>query len=280
MDKSKIDEVYNRDIGIKRLKLLIERLRDPENGCPWDIEQDNKSIAHYCIEEAHELQHAISLNKPDSIKSELGDLLFQIAFHCNIAEKEHGFSFDDIIQDVCDKMIFRHPHVFNSQEGQEKTISSEEVKNNWEKIKSLEKKSTQDSTNFFEDVPLSLPALSHALKVQKKASQLKFDWSNSKGILDKISEEARELWQASESKQKIAVEEEFGDLLFSLINLARKLDVDPENSLDISINKFKKRVGESIKIIKAEKITDEQLTDEKLLEIWEQVKKLLKKNDS
>jgi len=280
MDKSKIDEVYNRDIGIKRLKLLIERLRDPENGCPWDIEQDNKSIAHYCIEEAHELQHAISLNKPDSIKSELGDLLFQIAFHCNIAEKDHGFSFDDIIQDVCDKMIFRHPHIFNLQEGQEKTISSEEVKNNWEKIKSLEKKSTQDSTNFFEDVPLSLPALSHALKVQKKASQLKFDWSNSKGILDKISEEARELWQASESKQKIAVEEEFGDLLFSLINLARKLDVDPENSLDISINKFKKRVGESIKIIKAEKITDEQLTDEKLLEIWEQVKKLLKKNDS
>jgi len=280
MDKSKIDEVYNRDIGIQRLTLLIERLRDPENGCPWDIEQDNKSIAHYCIEEAHELQHAISLNKPDSIKSELGDLLFQIAFHCNIAEKQHGFSFDDIIQDVCDKMIFRHPHVFNAQEGQERTISSEEVKNNWEKIKSLEKKSAQDSTNFFEDVPLSLPALSHALKVQKKASQLKFDWSDSKGILDKISEEARELWQASESKQKIAVEEEFGDLLFSLINLARKLDVDPEKSLDISINKFKKRVGESIKIIKAEKITDEQLTDEKLLEIWEQVKKLLKKNDS
>ena len=105
------------------------------------------------------------------------------------------------------------------QEGQEKTISSEEVKDNWEKIKSLEKKSAQDSTNFFEDVPLSLPALSHALKVQKKASQLKFDWSDSEGILGKINEEARELWRAYESKEKIAVEEEFGDLLFSLINL-------------------------------------------------------------
>ena len=280
MDKSKNDEVYNRDIGIKRLKSLIERLRDPENGCPWDIEQDSKSIAHYCIEEAHELQHAISLNKKDSIKSELGDLLFQIAFHCNIAEKQHGFSFDDIIQDVCDKMIFRHPHVFNLQEGQKKPISSKEVKDNWEKIKSLEKKTTQDSTNFFEDVPLSLPALSHALKVQKKASQLKFDWTNSEGILEKINEEVRELCHAFESKEKFSVGEEFGDLLFSLVNLARKLDVDPETSLEVSINKFKKRVGESIKIIKAEKIPDEQLTDDKLLEIWEQVKELLKKNDA
>ena len=140
MDKSKIDEVYNRDIGIERLKSLVERLRDPEDGCPWDIEQDNKSIAHYCIEEAHELQHAILLNKTGSIKSELGDILFQIVFHCNIAEKSYGFSFDDIIQDVCDKMIFRHPHVFNKQAGQEKPISIEEVKDNWEKIKSLEKK--------------------------------------------------------------------------------------------------------------------------------------------
>ena len=107
MEKSKNDKVYNRDIGMQRLESLIERLRDPENGCPWDIEQDSKSIAHYCIEEAHELQHAISLDKTDAIKSELGDLLFQIAFHCNIAEKQYGFCFDDIIQDVCDKMILR-----------------------------------------------------------------------------------------------------------------------------------------------------------------------------
>ena len=280
MDKSKIDEVYNRDIGIARLKSLIERLRDPENGCPWDIEQDNKSIAHYCIEEAHELQHAILLNKTGSIKSELGDLLFQIIFHCNIAEKSYGFSFDDIIQDVCDKMIFRHPHVFNKQEGREKPFSIEEVKDNWEKIKSLEKKGSQDSTNFFEDVPLSLPALSHALKIQKTASQIKFDWANPEEMLGKINEEVRELWLASKSKEKIAIEEEFGDLLFSLVNLARKLNIDPENSLQGSINKFKKRVGESIKIIKTEKIPDDQLTDGKLLEIWEQVKRLLKQNES
>ena len=280
MDKSKIDEVYNRDIGIARLKSLIERLRDPENGCPWDIEQDNKSIAHYCIEEAHELHHAILLNKTGSIKSELGDLLFQIVFHCNIAEKSYGFSFDDIIQDVCDKMIFRHPHVFNKQEGQKKPISIEEVKDNWEKIKSLEKKGSQDPTNFFEDVPLSLPALSHALKIQKTASQIKFDWTNPEETLGKINEEVRELWLAYKSKEKIAIEEEFGDLLFSLVNLARKLNIDPENSLQGSINKFKKRVDESIKIIKTEKIPDDQLTDGKLLEIWEQVKKLLKKNES
>ena len=275
MDRSKNDEVYDREIGIQRLKSLVGRLRDPTRGCPWDIEQNCKSIAHYCIEEAHELQHAISLDKRDAIKSELGDLLFQIAFHCNIAEKDYGFSFDDIVQDVCDKMIFRHPHVFNTKKREEKSISSKEVKDNWEKIKSLEKNSSKDPTNVFEDVPFSLPALSHAIKVQKKASQLKFDWSNSEGILEKINEEATELRHAFEANDQFAVEEEFGDLLFSLINLARKLDVDPENSLKISINKFKKRVGESIKIIKSEKITDEQLTDEKLLKIWEQVKKLL-----
>ena len=280
MDKPKDDEVYNRDIGIERLKSLVERLRNPQNGCPWDIEQDSKSIAHYCVEEAHELQHAISLDKTEAIKSELGDLLFQIAFHCNIAEKQYGFAFDDIIQDVCDKMIFRHPHVFSEKEGQERHISSKEVRDNWEKIKSFEKNSPQDPENFFEDVPLSLPALSHATKVQKKASQLKFDWPNSEGMLKKISEEAKELWHASESKEKIAVEEEFGDLLFSLVNLARTLDVDPEKSLKVSINKFKKRVNESAKIIRSEKLSDEQLTEEKLLEIWEQVKDLLKKNDA
>ena len=277
MDKSTNDDVYNRNIGIKRLKLLVERLRDPQNGCPWDIEQDSKSIAHYCVEEAHELQHAISLDKADAIKSELGDLLFQIAFHCNIAETQYGFAFDDIIQDVCDKMIFRHPHVFNGREGQVRSISSKEVRDNWEKIKSFEKNSARDSENLFEDVPLSLPALSHAVKVQKKASQLKFDWAYSEGILEKINEEAKELWHAFDSKEKIAVEEEFGDLLFSLVNLARTLDVEPEKSLKISINKFKKRVQESIKVITDEKLSDEQLTEEKLLEIWERVKDLLKK---
>ena len=118
------------------------------------------------------------------------------------------------------------------------------------------------------------------MKAQKKASQLKFDFTNSEGILEKINEEARELWQAHESNEKIAVEEEIGDLLFSIVNLARKLDVDPENSLEVSINKFKKRVVESIKIITAEKLLDEQLTNDKLIEIWGQVKELLKKNDA
>ena len=276
MHKPKNDEVYNRKIGVQRLKSLVERLRDPENGCPWDIEQDSESIARYCIEEAHELQHAISLNKKDAIKSELGDLLFQIAFHCNIAEKAYDFSFDDVVQDVCDKMIFRHPHVFNSEKG-EKNISTQEVKDNWEKIKSLEKNNINEPERFFEDVPPSLPALSHAQKVQKKASQLKFDWTNSTDILEKINEEIEELQDANKAGEKAYVEEEFGDLLFSLVNLARKFDIDAEKSLGDSIKKFKKRISESIKLIKAEKISDKQLTDKKLLEIWERVKETLKK---
>ena len=149
MDKSKNGKVYNRNIGMERLESLVERLRDPISGCPWDIEQDNKSIAHYCIEEAHELQHAISLNKKDAIKSELGDLLFQIAFHCHIAEKDYGFTFDDVVQDVCDKMIFRHPHVFNKEKRDGSSISTKEVKDNWEKIKSLEKNNTKNPKRFF-----------------------------------------------------------------------------------------------------------------------------------
>ena len=280
MGNSKNDEIYDRNISIQRLKSLVERLRDPTYGCPWDIEQNNKSIAHYCVEEAHELQHAILLDKKDAIKGELGDLLFQIAFHCNIAEKEYGFSLDDIVQDVCDKMIFRHPHVFNKEKRGEKSISSKEVKDNWEKIKSLENKGTVDADNFFEDVPLSLPALSHAIKVQKKASQLNFDWSNSAEILAKINEEVKELWHAYEANEKISIEEEFGDVLFSLVNLGRKLDVDPERSLGVSIKKFKKRISESIKLIEAEKLSHKQLTDEKLLAIWEQAKNLLRQNDA
>ena len=280
MDKSKNDKVYNRDIGIQRLESLVERLRDPLSGCPWDIEQDNKSIAHYCIEEAHELQHAISLNKKDAIKSELGDLLFQIAFHCHIAEKDYGFTFDDVVQDVCDKMIFRHPHVFNKEKRDGSSISIKEVKDNWEKIKSLEKNNAKDPERFFEDVPLSLPALAHAAKVQKKASQLNFDWTNSSEVLSKINEEVKELWHACENNKKIYIEEEFGDVLFSVVNLGRKLDVDPEKSLDVSIKKFKKRVSESIKLIKAAKVSDKHLTDKKLHEIWEHAKDLLKKNDN
>ena len=277
MGNSKNDEIYDRNIGIKRLKSLVERLRDPKTGCPWDIEQNSKSIAHYCVEEAHELQHAISLNKKDAIKSELGDLLFQIAFHCNIAEKEYGFSFDDIVQDVCDKMIFRHPHVFNSEKEHGRSISVKEVKDNWERIKSLEKNNTQDADRFFEDVPLSLPALAHATKVQKKASQLNFEWTNSEEILGKINEEVNELWKAYKANEKDAIEEEFGDILFSLVNLGRKLDLDPEKSLGVSIKKFKKRISKSIKIIKNEKISDKSLTDKKLNQIWEHAKDLLKK---
>ena len=279
MDKTKNDKVYDRNIGIKRLESLVERLRDPITGCPWDIEQDNKSIAHYCIEEAHELQHAISLDKKNAIKSELGDLLFQIAFHCDIAQRDYGFTFDDVVQDVCDKMIFMHPHVFNTGKREERSISIKEVKDNWEKIKSLEKNNTQDAERFFEDVPLSLPALTHAIKVQKKASQLNFDWTNSGEVLSKINEEVKELWHACETNNKICIEEEFGDILFSIVNLGRKLEVDPEKSLGVSIKKFKRRISQSIKLIKAEKISDKHLTDKKLNEIWEHAKDLLNKND-
>ncbi len=274
-------KVYNKNIGIDRLLALINVLRDPKIGCPWDISQDHKSIAHYCIDEAYELEDAIVKGDQESIKKELGDILFQVIFHCNLGETNNTFSFDDVIQAVCDKMIFRHPHVFGKKSDRQSKLSSKEIAKNWEKLKKIErdKGSVSVEDNFFVDIPNNLPALSRAMKIQKRASELKYDFPTPEKALDKVHEEITELEQVMITRKRSLIEDEIGDLLFSVTNLARKLNLEPEKALRLSTDKFVSRINSALAEIKKENLTKTKLDSKKLDEIWRFVKREQDRNN-
>ena len=218
------------DTPIERLKSLMDKLRI---GCPWDAEQTFESIAPYTIEEAYEVSEAIDRKDMISLREELGDLLFQIIFQTKISSEVAGFNFDDVCDDLTRKMVDRHPHVFqftDDRTAQEQTVS-------WENTKAAERK-TKGHTSLLDDVPLALPELMRAAKLQKRASRVGFDWPSLEGVMDKIIEEAQEVADAAETKDQDAIEDEIGDLLFAVTNLARKLDVDPELALRRTNSKF------------------------------------------
>ena len=275
MTSKKTTKIYDKNIGIERLLALINVLRDPKIGCPWDISQDHKSIAHYCIEESYELEDAILQGHSEFIKKELGDILFQIIFHCNLAEENNTFTFDDVIQTVCDKMIFRHPHVFNKTVDRKSKLSSEEIAQNWEKLKKIErdKDSTSKEDSFFVDIPINLPALSRATKMQKRASEIKFDFPKPENAVSKIEEEISELKNAVKTGNSKLIEDEIGDLLFSVTNLSRKLNLDPERALRLSIDKFSTRINAALVQIKKENLPKTELDFKKLDQIWNSVKR-------
>ncbi len=268
-------KIYDKDIGIERLLALIRVLIDPKIGCPWDVSQDHKSIAHYCIEEAYELEDAILKEDTNSIKKELGDILFQVIFHCNLGEKNNTFSFDDVIQAVCDKMIFRHPHVFDKMGNSQSKLSSKEIKKNWEKLKKIERDNDSfcNKDDLFVDIPNNLPALLRATKMQQRASELEYDFPRIENALDKIHEEIIELKEALNTKDSRSIEEEIGDVFFSLANLTRKLSLDPEKALRLSIDKFAVRINSALTQIKKENLTKTELDSKKLDEIWNLVKR-------
>lgn len=218
------------DTPIERLKSLMDKLRI---GCPWDAEQTFESIAPYTIEEAYEVSEAIDRKDMISLREELGDLLFQIIFQTKISSEVAGFNFDDVCDDLTRKMVDRHPHVFqftDDRTAQEQTVS-------WEDTKAAERKA-KGHTSLLDDVPLALPELMRAAKLQKRASRVGFDWPSLEGVMDKIIEEAQEVADAAETKDQDAIEDEIGDLLFAVTNLARKLDVDPELALRRTNSKF------------------------------------------
>ncbi len=219
------------------LKLLdtIDTLHGPQ-GCPWDKEQSHKSLRPYVIEEAYEVVHAIDLNNSKYLQEELGDLLLQILFHSKIASQAQKFEINDVMEGIANKLIRRHPHVFADT----KVKDSAEVRQNWEKIKADEKKE-QKNTSLLSDIPLSLPALLKAYKIGKKVSQVGFDWPEVKGVFQKIKEEIQELEEAIETKNKEAMNEEMGDLLFSIANLARFMKINPEEALRQTNEKFASR---------------------------------------
>jgi len=220
-----------------QLLQIIETLRSPE-GCPWDRKQTHHSLKPYVIEEAYEVVDAIEQNQPLKVADELGDLMLQAVLHAQIGKEEGTFTMETVLDCINQKMIRRHPHVF----GEVSVKDAEEVLQNWEEIKQQEKKDEPEGTSVMDQVPLSLPALYRASKVQKKAARLGFDWPDSQGPWHKIREEIdefdQELKKGSDRSRMI---EEFGDILFSLVNLSRKLDMDAEDALQLATKKFEKR---------------------------------------
>ncbi|MBU2959002.1 nucleoside triphosphate pyrophosphohydrolase [Paracoccus sp. 1_MG-2023] len=222
---------------ITRLIGIMSDLRDPKTGCPWDIEQDFASIAPYTIEEAHEVEDAIERKAWDELPGELGDLLLQVVFHAQMASERDMFDFADCAASISDKLIFRHPHVFGDES---RDKSAEQQVKDWEAIKAVERAGKAERGTL-DGVALGLPALTRAVKLQNRAARVGFDWPEIGGVTDKITEEVAELVEARDTLGQDQVEEEFGDLMFVMANLARHLKVDPEQALRRANAKFTRR---------------------------------------
>lgn len=237
MIKTSDQLVHDPNGGMDRLREIMRRLRDPETGCPWDIEQEFRTIAPYTIEEAYEVADAIEREAWDELKGELGDLLFQSVFHAQMAEEKGLFSFDDVADTMSDKMVARHPHVFGDEN---RDKSAEQQTRDWETIKAAER-AAKAQQGVLDGVAIGLPALLRAVKLQKRAARVGFDWPEIGMVLDKITEEAREVAEARDTLGQDELREEIGDLLFVVANLARHLDVEPEEALRHANAKFERR---------------------------------------
>jgi len=229
--------ITDPDAGIERLLEIMRRLRDPDAGCPWDIEQDFTSIAPYTIEEAYEVADAIERQAWGEMEAELGDLLLQTVYHTQMGAEAGHFTFQSVVRAISDKMVARHPHVFGD-ESREKTADQQTA--DWEAIKADER-AGKAQRGALDGVAANLPALLRAAKLQKRAARVGFDWPDAAPVLDKITEEAAELVEARDTLGPEQIEEEFGDLLFVMANLARHLNVEPETALRRANTKFIRR---------------------------------------
>lgn len=245
----------------------IMKLLRSESGCPWDREQTHESLKRYLIEETYEVLEVIDLNDKKRLCEELGDLLLQIVFHAQIAKEENEFSMEDVITGICKKMVLRHTHVF----GQDKADTADDVVTNWEEIKKKEK-GVKSQTEVLKDVPSNLPALMRSYKVQQKASQVGFDWDNVEDVFSKVSEEIDELKDVYKSKDVERINDEMGDVLFSIVNLSRFLKVQPELALTGTINKFIKRFEFVEKESKKAGKTLSEMSLEEMDESWNKAK--------
>jgi ATP diphosphatase len=254
--------------SIEKLLDIMKRLRDPQTGCPWDLEQDFSTIAPYTIEEAYEVADAIERQDWDELRSELGDFLFQVVFHAQMAAEKGYFDFDDVVNGINDKMLRRHPHVFG--DAAERDMRS--VRGRWEDIKEAER-ATDDDPSALAGVAKALPALKRAQKLGKRASRVGFDWPDRRGVQEKIREELDELEDAAGTRDPALVEDELGDLLFAVVNLARHLDIDPEKALTGANYKFERRFRAMEADIEEEGLEMRRMTLESLDQRWRQAKK-------
>lgn len=262
---------------IARLHKIMQDLRDPKTGCPWDVEQTFETIAPYTIEEAYEVSEAIATGKRPKIADELGDLLLQVVFHAQIATEEGSFDLADVARGISDKMIRRHPHVF----GDDTRISASEQKVAWEDIKAAERAAAQDDTlnasgraSVLDDVAVTLPAIVRAAKLQKRAARVGFDWPDITAVIAKMHEETGELLEALEEEpdNMARLQDEVGDILFVASNIARKVGVEPESALLACNRKFEKRfhyIEEAL--AKDGRSVDEASLDE-MEQLWQDAK--------
>lgn len=260
--------IHNPKGGMPRLLEIMRRLRDPDTGCPWDIEQDFASIAPYTIEEAYEVADAIDRKAWDELKGELGDLLFQSVFHAQMASEKGLFDFNDVADTMSDKMVARHPHVFGDES---RDKSADQQTRDWETIKAAER-AGKAQKGTLDGVAIGLPALLRALKLQKRAARVGFDWPDTSHVIDKIVEEAKELEEARDTLTETEIAEEFGDLLFVMVNLGRHLGLDPENALRATNAKFTRRFEKVEEKLAARGKTPSQSTLEEMDALWDEVK--------
>ena len=257
-------------VHTKRLLSIMQALRDPQSGCPWDKKQTFESIVPHTLEEAYEVADAIEQGNMAELEGELGDLLFQVVFYAQLGQEESHFDFESIAKAMSEKLIRRHPHVFSDV-----TLDSDEaIKQNWEKLKQQERQ-LKDSrnTSLLDDLPKHFPALSLAQKMQKRVARHGFDWSDLNGVIDKLEEEITELKEAIQSCDQEHIEEELGDVLFSCVNLSRHLNVDPETALRKSCRKFEKRFRALEVFIQGEGLTVDSATLEQLETAWQSAKR-------
>jgi len=248
---------------------VMARLRDPDGGCPWDVEQSFETIAPYTIEEAYEVADAITRRDPDDLKDELGDLMFQVVFHSRIAEEAGLFSYEDVARAITDKMIRRHPHVF----GDAQARNADEQTVAWETQKAAERAAKGRNASILDDVPVALPALKRAQKLCKRAARVGFDWPDAERVLDKVEEETQELREAIREGDPDAASEELGDLLFVLANLARKLDAQAEESLHAANRKFERRFKYIEQALAEQKRSPEDASLDEMEALWLEAKK-------
>ncbi len=261
---------------IETLLAVMRCLRDPETGCPWDREQTFETIAPYTIEEAYEVADAIARGDMEELKKELGDLLLQVVFHARMAEEAGQFAFADVVQSIVEKLVFRHPHVFGSEEERGKVAPDF-----WESAKEAERAAEEkdgdkpkEEKSELDGIASALPALMRAEKIQKRAARVGYDWPDMKGVAEKVCEETRELSTAASEMDAAAVEEEVGDLLFSVVNLARHLKVDAETALRKATEKFERRFRAAEKLARERGQSLRDLTPEELDELWNEAKKM------
>ena len=266
LSDKKLSEL-NKLESISKIRKVIKILRDPIDGCPWDLKQDYNSLAPYSIEEAYELVDAIENNDIEEIKKELGDLLLQVILISQVADDKGDFNFDDVANEISKKIIRRHPQIFDKNYN-ENDLPHE----SWEKIKKLEKNKKTNTKNTLDQVEKNIPTLLRSLKIQKKAASLNFDWENETQVLNKINEEIHELKDALKVNNKKMIEEELGDLFFTIINLSRRLNLDPEQTIRKANKKFTTRFNEMENFIEDNKLKWHNLKKHDFKNLWNKVK--------